>query len=417
MQAEGPYSRVIMRLLFVHERFGNLGGAEANARITGEELALRGHLVGLLHGPGTGVGEESWKKAFQDRYPLDETMAALTAEAALAAFRPDVVYVHKMARLDVIGALLHCGRPAVRMVHDHDLYCMKSYKYAYFTRRICIRPFSAYCVYGCGAFVAKDHKGPWPIRYISYRAKKKEIAVNRRFSRMLVVSEYMKQELLRNGFDDARIIILPPIPRGGKSAVQSTFGERNLIVFAGQVIRGKGVDVLLRALALVKSRFECVILGEGSQRAACERLSRKLGLADRVMFKGFVDQDELANYYRECTVVALSSVWPEPIATVGLEVMRCGLPVVAFDAGGIKDWLHDGQNGFLVPWMDHAAFATRLDQLLSDKSLAKQMGARGLELMNRRYSFDKYIEDLERTFSEVLEEHRSSRQRQECANT
>src|SRR4030095_12504297 len=98
--------------------------------------------------------------------------------------------------------------------------------------------------------------------------------------------------------------------------------------------------------------FECLILGDGNHRSYCESLTKQLGLSDRVKFKGFVPQDELKSYYRECTVVALSSVWPEPIATVGLEVMRHGLPVVAFDVGGVSEWLVDGCNGFLVPWMD-----------------------------------------------------------------
>ena len=48
------------------------------------------------------------------------------------SFRPDVIYVHKMADLGVIEALLETRRPCVRMVHDHDIYCMRSYKYNFF---------------------------------------------------------------------------------------------------------------------------------------------------------------------------------------------------------------------------------------------------------------------------------------------
>jgi glycosyltransferase involved in cell wall biosynthesis len=123
-----------------------------------------------------------------------------------------------------------------------------------------------------------------------------------------------------------------------------------------------------------------------------------------VTFKGFIPQEELKNYYRECSVVALSSLWPEPIATIGLEVMRYALPVVAFDAGGIKDWLHDGQNGFLVPWMDRAKFAARVDQLLNDKPLAKKLGEAGLKFVSDTYDFETYIGDLEQMFLRVMAE-------------
>src|SRR6185503_19311699 len=162
------------------------------------------------------------------------------------------------------------------------------------------------------------------------------------------------EQLLRNRFDENKIEIHAPVPRRGDASWGSSFSDRNYIVYAGQIIRGKGVDVLLESLARVSVPFTCFIFGEGEHRESCERLSRKLGLADRVFFKGYVSADEIAIYYRECSVVAVSSVWPEPFGAVGLEAMRFGLPVVAFDAGGIREWLTHGHNGYLVPWQDCA---------------------------------------------------------------
>ena len=83
--------------------------------------------------------------------------------------------------------------------------------------------------------------------------------------------------------------------------------------------------------------------------------------------------------------------------------MRYALPVVAFDAGGIKDWLNDGHNGHLVPWMDREAYAQRLDELLQNKAKAREMGENGLKLVSERYDFDGYISDLEQMFSEVAQ--------------
>lgn len=393
-----------MRLLYVHERFGALAGAEANAHITATELGRRGHTLGILHGPSTGKNEAAWNETFPHRFPVREGDGAASTRAALAAFRPDVVYVHKMADLEVIGTLVGSGVPLVRMVHDHDIYCLRSYKYNYLTRRICTRSASPYCIFPCLAPVVRNPGPGFPLKWVSYRDKLREIELNRQFRRMVVVTTYMRDELLRNGFDPARIRIHAPVPRMGDPNLRSTFSDRNLILYAGQIIRGKGVDVLLESLARVKSRFECIILGDGNHRATCEALNRRLGLGDRVHFRGFVPQEELKAFYRECSVVALSSVWPEPIATIGLEVMRYALPVVAFDAGGIKDWLLDGHNGYLVPWMDRSAFAARLDTLLQDKELARRLGANGLKLVSERYDFDGYIGDLESLFAETSRE-------------
>ena len=81
--------------------------------------------------------------------------------------------------------------------------------------------------------------------------------------------------------------------------------------------------------------------------------------------------------------------------------MRYALPVVAFDAGGIKDWLIDGHNGYLVPWMDRAAFASGIDDLLCNKAKARELGQNGLQLVSERYDFDGYISELEQMFDEV----------------
>lgn len=396
-----------MKILYVHERFGALAGAEANVSIVAGELMKRGHTTGILHGPGTGKNEEGWNAIFPHRFALGQDAAA-SARTALREFQPDAVFVHKMADLDVISALVESGVPLVRMVHDHDIYCMRSYKYNYFNRKICTRAASLYCVFGCLACVVKNTGGGFPVKWVSYSAKKREIALNHRFDRMCVVTNFMRDELVKNGFDPKRIEIHPPVPRPGEAGLRSTFSDRNLIIYAGQIIRGKGVDVLLRALAKVKSNFECIILGDGNHKAECERLNAELGLTDRVKFKGFIPQDELKAYYRECSVVALSSVWPEPIATIGLEVMRYALPVVAFDAGGIKDWLIDGLNGYLVPWMDVDKFASRLDELLRDKAKAKELGEAGFELVSERYDFEAYLAGLENLFARVAAEKKGA---------
>ncbi len=398
----------LMRILFVHERFGALAGAEGNLYTTATELKKRGHAVSVLHGEPTGKNESGWNNTFPIRFPLQEKNNLVTVRSALKEFQPDVVYVHKMADLEVIEALVTSGVPLVRMVHDHDIYCMRSYKYGYFSRKICTREAGPHCVFSCGAFLGRSNKGGFPFKYISYSAKKREIKLNQQFSRMVVVTNYMKEELLRNGFSPEHIEIHAPVPRMAQDDFTSNFSARNLIIFAGQIIRGKGVDVLLESLALVKTPFDCIILGDGSHKAYCEKLCHKLGLQDRVKFPGFIPQEELKNYYRECSVFAISSVWAEPFATVGVEVMRYAIPVVAFDAGGIRDWLHDSFNGYLVPWMDRQIYADRLERLLKDKELARLLGENGRRMANQRFNFDHYIDALDAMFRRVIDEHSSS---------
>ena len=110
-----------MKILYVHERFGALAGAEANAHITAAALGLRGQPMGILHAPATAKNEAAWNRSFRERFPLHRKSNASVARNAVRDSRPDVMYVHKMAdvmRITGIEAEAGCvsaGWQAVRV--------------------------------------------------------------------------------------------------------------------------------------------------------------------------------------------------------------------------------------------------------------------------------------------------------------
>jgi glycosyltransferase involved in cell wall biosynthesis len=393
-----------MRTLFVHDRFGGLAGPEANILLTAGELRRRGHMVGILHGPGTGRSESQWCEIFSRCFALAKNRGLDSVQSALWEFGPDLIYLHNVPHAQIMAMLLASGIPVVRMVHNDDLSCRRRHKYTLLTRRICRRAASR--VSACRTFLSRNRKGFFSGKWTSHFAGRRETHLNQKCDRLIVASHSMRLELVQDRCQPEKIEVLPPLPQRGTTAVRSNFGSRNLLVFAGQIIRGKGLDVLLESLVRVKVPFECVILGDGSHRTYCEQLSRSLGLEDRVSFKGYAPQPDINEYYREASLALLSSVWPEPFGTMGLDGMRHGLPLVAFNAGGVNEWLIDGYNGCLVPWMDKAAFATRVEQLLLDKSRARKLGENALKLVSKRLDFSDYIDRLESIFEEVLTEIR-----------
>lgn len=391
-----------MKLLFVHDRIGAQAGAESNLRHTAAELRRRGHVVALAHGPGTGLGEDEWRRIFPECHDLGRGDQGGTMARVLAESGPDLIYLHNPPDGAVIEVLARAEAPVVRMVHDHQMFCLRGCKYPVWSRRPCARALSPFCVFPCGGFFRRSASGDRTLEWISYAGKKRDLELHRRFRRLVVASDYMRTELLRNGFSPDLIEIHAPVPPPVEAVGPvPDFGPRNLIVYAGQIARGKGVDVLLESLALVRPPFECVILGEGHDRPRCEALCRRLGLADRVRFLGHVPQAQLAGFYREATLAVVSSVWAEPFGAAGLEAMRCGLPVIAFDAGGISEWLIDGENGVLVPWMNRPRFALGVERLLTDKALARRLGERARELAGVRFDFGRYIDGLEALFARV----------------
>ena len=130
-----------------------------------------------------------------------------------------------------------------------------------------------------------------------------------------------------------------------------------------------------------------------------------LGLSQQVRFTGYLPPAELEKLYLEASLFAFSSVWPEPFGMAGPEAMRFGLPVVGFDTGAVREWLINGENGFLVPWGDTATFAARMQQLLEDKRLAQHLGLNGRFRVNREYSAARQIDGLEQLFIESIRRH------------
>jgi len=389
-----------MRLLFVHQNFGAFGGAETNIQITADELVLRGHTVAIVYDQDSGRSTESWEGTFSTRFELPALRRANAVAFALDAFKPDIVYLHSLPDIEVIEALLASPVPVIRMVHDHSLYCLRGYKYNPLTRAICHRPASLYCAFPCMAPVARNKNGGFPLKWANLSRHRRELELSKQCDRLIVYSEYSKAELVNNGYAPEKIHIHVPM-RCWTDEPISSFSNRNLILFAGQIIRGKGVDLLLKALTKLSVPFECLILGDGNHRSHCQRLCTRLNLTERVQFRGFIPSEELQKFYLDASVFVVPSVWPEPFGMVGPEAMRYGLPVVAFDSGGIKEWLIHGENGFLVPWMDTHSFASRIEELLRNKNLAHQMGQNGRERVNRVYSASRQVDALEQLFTTV----------------
>jgi glycosyltransferase involved in cell wall biosynthesis len=128
-------------------------------------------------------------------------------------------------------------------------------------------------------------------------------------------------------------------------------------------------------------------------------------LTGRVRFTGFLASSELERLYLDASVFAFSSVWPEPFGMAGPEAMRFGVPVAGFDTGAVREWLHDGENGFVAPWGDTTAFAAGIEKLLRDKELARRLGLNGRERVNREYNAGRQVEGIERLFLQITCNH------------
>ncbi|MDD7987229.1 glycosyltransferase family 4 protein [Lentisphaera marina] len=395
------------KLLLINERFGRFSGAEQHIYVTLPYISKKFD-VHFVYNEDTNKDSQSLENYIVDKHHYDfnakEHRAYKNCSELLSREKPDVIYVHKCMNVGMLQAFRDYGCPLIRMQHDHDMYCMRSYKYNPINRKICTKKAGVSCLIPCMASLKRERSDEGSkISWVSYKKQMQQIKVSQSFDEVFVVSQYMKDELITQGFDHDKIKIFPPVPLPKHQLPINTYSDENIIIFATQIIRGKGLDCLINALALVKNDFKLYVFGSGSHKEYCQELVKSLGLQDKIIFKGFVSQEELSEIYSSAVMGTVPSVWPEPIATVGLEFLRHGLPVVGFDAGGIKDWLINDKTGYLIPWMDTEEMANKIDLLLNDKDLVRKLGKSGRSFVNDKYNFENYINKLVAHLEEVAE--------------
>ena len=388
-----------MRILFVNEWLGYFGGVEQNVASTAVGLARRGHECHLAWGREA-RNSDVYASLFRGIMQSSEAGGSAGPGIADAAARlgADVVYFHKLPRLP--DRMPPAGKVrTVRMIHDHDLCCPRRHKYFVHNQRICNDPAGWRCWLDL-AFLAGDKSSPLRIRYNSLPAHMREMRRNHEIDQLLVGSRFMLDELLMNGFAPEKVAILPPVvPMEDLPA--EPIGESRTILFVGQLIRGKGVDLLLHALARMNCEYDARIIGDGNARPALQALCTRLGLDERVRFLGWIPNVDLPEHYLAARLVVVPARWPEPFGMIGLEAMRHARPVVATRAGGIPDWLAVGVTGLLADEQDTAGLANAMTRLLDDRALATRMGEAGRARVQREFRFDDYLVRLEALLSGV----------------
>jgi glycosyltransferase involved in cell wall biosynthesis len=162
------------------------------------------------------------------------------------------------------------------------------------------------------------------------------------------------------------------------------------ILAVGRLVPVKGFDLLLQSFAACSCREHLflVILGDGPERQPLETLARQLGVIDRLIMPGAV-QDISCALVR-ATLFVLSSRY-EGFPNVLLEAMSCGCPVVSFDCpSGPREIICPGIDGVLVPAEDVKRLSAEIDRLADDAPTRRQLGANARHAVDR-FSIDKIL--------------------------
>lgn len=390
--------RCQIRILFANNLRGFYGGLEQVILNYARGLARRGHASFLAYALDA-RDATTFSEPFVDTLPCSEfgivdaeSTEGMPFSAILDRVRPDVVFFFKVAHLPD-GIEHNTNVRKVRMVLDHDLWCPTGLGYFRRNRKNCRHPAGWRCYLDL-AFLQRVDDSKLPVGVASIQRKVREMHRSHGFDAVLAVSRYVRDQLILNGFPPERTHVCHNVLEDSEVSPCPVPEDPN-VLYVGSLIRHKGVDLLLQALRLVRCPFHLNIVGAGKSEAQLRTLCAKLGLQNRVSFLGWVDHDDIPEFYRSAKVVAIPSCWPEPCTLVGQEAMRHGRPVIAYDVGGNSDWLEHESTGILVPEQDVKGYAAALERLLSDTTFARKLGMHAAERVRERFSFERYLDRIE----------------------
>jgi glycosyltransferase involved in cell wall biosynthesis len=351
--------------------YPHVGGIEEVTRQLARALQARGHTVLVLTNrwPAATPSSEEMDGVVVRRIPfalpagrpgavLSFVAAAMRASAALIknvrSFRPDVIHV--------IGA----GPQSV---------------YVAYTRGLLRVPI----VFSTAGELNFD-AGDIFARSLSLRLGLRRML--RVATAVTACSRYALERLAEFAPTPAPSVVIPNGVDPAEFKIPSEASRENTepyVLALGRLVRQKGFDVLLRAVArdpLAQSDLRVLIAGDGQERASLERQAADLGIAERVSFVGSLDRERVASVLREASVFAFPSRG-EAFGIALLEAMAAGVPAVAAAAGGVPELATHEVNALVVEPEDADGLGSSISRLVNDQLLRARLRAGGLETASR----------------------------------
>ncbi len=345
---------------------GDIGPGEASLADEAARQGARLHSVPHLH---------------PEVRPVADVRALLHLVRLIRRFRPDIVDTHtaKAGLLGRTAAILSgVDRPViVHTFHGH---------------------------------VLRGYFGPAKTRF--YRTLERLLA---RFSDALIgvseatvvdlvdmgVAPRAKFRTIHHGLDLEHFLSVDRSEGGAFREELGVDASEILLTYVGRLVPIKRVDVLLKALALLRSRGVAVrlaIVGDGELRGDLQGLAAKLGVSDTAHFLGY--RRDLERVAAACDIAVLSSD-SEGLPFCLIEAAAASRPLVATRVGGVPEIVIPDA-GLLVPPGDHVALAAAVHELATDPVRRRRMGAAGRNHVRARYASDRLLRDVDRLFQELL---------------
>lgn len=230
---------------------------------------------------------------------------------------------------------------------------------------------------------------------------------------ILVEAEYdvpaKKVAVIPPGYDDTRFF---PVSLATRHALKRDLDMQGKFVLAlGRMAKNKGYDLLLEAMPTVLERVPeaRLLLAVGATEPSddeCRQIDqlrqivRRLGIRDRVLFRDYIPDDQLADYYRAADVFALCSRY-EPFGMTAVEAMACGTPTVVTTEGGLWEQVTWGLEALYENPFEPPAFGHAVATILKRPRVAQQLAKFGSQKARARFTWTGVAQQLLRLLQDV----------------
>ncbi len=392
-----------MKILLVSDYGVPKGGAEIVTFLLKEGLQQRGHEVALFSinaelQPNNGkanyycFGTSTPARALL--WPANP-FAFLRLRKVLTEFQPDVVHVKSfLSQLSPLILPLLREIPAVYHEGWYRSVCPTGTK---------LLPNDTFCKDNPGMACLKNRCFPvlaWPSVNLQLNLWKRWSSV---FDAVVANSHSVADHLREFGIESVQVI------RNGVPfrAPRPPLKDPRLIVYAGQLIYEKGVDVLLKAFSEIAKQWpdaKLLIAGVGPEHPSLQQLAKDLNLNDsQVTFLGQIPQKEIERLFEHAWIQVVPSRSKEAFGNVAAEAMMRGTAVIASKTEGLQEYIHDGKTGILVPPGNSGALKETLLQILQDKGFAEALGQEGREFAVQTFNHDQFIIQFENLYKHLIQ--------------
>lgn len=234
-----------------------------------------------------------------------------------------------------------------------------------------------------------------------------------RRSDLITVNSVAMKEALRSrvGEAGARVVRIgaripePGCVEGNLELRGSLPRAEHILGFVGRVVEAKGILEFVRAVAALREEGESVaglVVGGGGAEADARRLADELGVGDALRFVGAVPPERVPRHMSVIDVLAVPSRY-EAQGLVAIEAMLLGVPVVAFETGGLREVVRDGESGLAVEPGDVAGLTRAAGRLLHDRALRRRLAEGGRRRALEEFTLDAAADSFAATYRELLE--------------